>query len=164
MSFDIFLNVFERGEFSSMPLSVVETAFGSAIVRRADSDHGVVWRVDYPIVPDPALPDVVEMDGRTYPSVVFDGSDIYLHVLPGSGPAMTAGFMITRPAANEAFYKSLLDLLQSTHSVLFWPGDQALVVGQASTIEHLPEDMIGTLGKPFLATEPGQIPERIRAS
>jgi len=77
---------------------------------------------------------------------------------------MTAGFMIARPAANEAFYQSLLNILQSTHSVLFWAGDNALVVGQASTIEHLPEDMIDSLGKPFLATEPGQIPERIQAS
>lgn len=62
------------------------------------------------------------------------------------------------------FYAVLLHLLQTTHSALFWPGNNSLVFGQLESIEHLPEGMAKSLGEPFLVSEPQQIIDRINAS
>jgi hypothetical protein len=164
MSFDIFFSVLERGEPASVPLSAFDAAFDGAIVQREQHDDRFVWRLAYPVEHDPTQPMFMEMNGRIYPVLAGDESDVYGDIVPGSEPARSTGFMINRPAANEALYVALLKLLQSTHSVLFWPGTNSLVIGQDATIEHLADGMVESLGEPFLVTAPGQIPERIKAS
>ena len=72
--------------------------------------------------------------------------------------------MVKGPASHPDFHAALLRLLQTTHSALFWPGNNSLVVGQIESIQHLPEGMVESLGEPFVVTEPQQILERIRAS
>ena len=72
--------------------------------------------------------------------------------------------MVKGPATHLDFYAALLRLLQTTHSALFWPGNNSLVIGQIETIEHLPEGMAESLGEPFLASTPQQIIDRISAS
>ena len=165
MSFEIFFHSYERGEPCAFPLSHVEAAFGTAIVRRERKERGIFWWLEYPVLNPPIVPSVMEINGREYPVVVRDGSEVYVKVLTGANSCLTTdGFMVKGPAAHLDFHAALLRLLQTTHSAVFWPGDNALVVGQLESIEHLPEGMAETLGSPFLVSEPQQIIDRISGS
>ncbi|KAA8996931.1 hypothetical protein FJU30_19950 [Affinibrenneria salicis] len=160
MSFDIFLQSFEQGQPALFPFSIVETAFQNAIRGREIDDNRYFFALEYP-VPSSGEPETILMGGDAYPCVVSDSADLYCTTEPGpSGPA-TYSFMVNRPAAHDDFWTALLKILQTTHSALFWPGDNALVVGQAETIAHLPADMIETLGQPYLVSTARQIVERI---
>lgn len=165
MSFDIFFNSYERGQPHSFPLSAAESAFQAAIVSREHTGSGLLWQLEYPVLHSPDVPPVVQLHGREYPVVVRDCADVYLTVeIATDAQPMTDRFMVNRPAGHQDFYAALLRLLQTTHSALFWPGNNSLVVGQLESIGHLPEGMVETLGEPFLVSEPQQIIDRIRAS
>lgn len=164
MSFEIFFNTYEHGQPCPFPLSEVESAFGNAIVYRELDENGLFWRLDFPVIDPPNCSRTVQIDGRDYPVDIRDGSEVYARLnLDGPVPT-TNGFMIKGPATHPDFYAALFKLLKTGHSALFWPGKNALVIGQPASIEHLPEGMIETLGAPFLVTEPGQIVDRIGAS
>ena len=165
MSFEIFFYSYERGEPYGLPLSDAESAFQAAIVRRERTGGNLFWRLEYPVINPPDVPPVMQFNGCEYPVVMCDSSEVYLTVKAGpDSPPTTDGFMIKGPAVHHDFYAALLHLLQTTHSALFWPGNNTLVVGQLESIEHLPEGMVETLGEPFIANEPQQIIDRIRAS
>jgi hypothetical protein len=165
MSFAIFFYSYERGEPCPFPLSHVEAAFGAAIVRRERTAQGIFWWLEYPVLNPPVVPVVMEINGRECPVVVRDGAEVYVTVSTGADSCLTTdGFMVKGPAAHLDFHAALLRLLQSTHSAVFWPGDNALVVGQLDSIGHLPEGMAESLGAPFLVSEPQQIIDRISGS
>jgi len=165
MSFEIFFNSYERGEPCAFPLSEAESAFQAAIVRRERTERGVVWRLEYPVLNPPDVPPVMQFNGREYPVVVRDSSEVYVTLQAGTDSCPTTdGFMVSGPATHHDFYAVLLHLLQTTHSALFWPGNSSLVIGQLESIEHLPEGMAESLGEPFLVSEPQQIIDRISAS
>lgn len=165
MSFEIFFNSYERGEPHAFPLSDAESAFHAAIVRRERTERGFFWRLGYPVLNPPDVPNVVHINGREYPVVVRDGSEVYVTVQAGTDSCPTTdGFMVKGPASHYDFYAALLHLLQTTHSALLWPGNNSLVVGQLESIEHLPVGMAESLGEPFLVNEPQQIIDRISAS
>ena len=165
MSFEIFFHSYEQGSPCSFPLSEVESAVQAAIVHREPSRNGFFWRLEYPVLNPPDVPPVMEFNGRMYPVVVRDGSEVYITIHPGTDSCPTTdGFMVKGPATHLDFYAALLRLLQTTHSALFWPGNNSLVVGQLESIEHLPEGMVESLGEPFLVTAPQQIIDRISAS
>ena len=168
MSFEIFFHSYERGEPCPFPLSEIESAFQAAIVHRESSRNGFFWRLEYPVLNRPDLPPYLEINGRMIPTesiAVRDGSEVYITIQSGTDSSPTTdGFMVKGPATHLDFYAALLRLLQTTHSALFWPGNNSLVVGQIESIQHLPEGMVESLGEPFVVTEPQQILERIRAS
>ncbi|MGK5062235.1 hypothetical protein [Janthinobacterium sp. LB3P112] len=165
MSFEIFFYSYKRGEPYSFPLSDAESAFQAAIVRRERTESDLFWRLEYPILNPPDVPPVMQFNGREYPVLVCDCSEVYLTVEVGTDSRpMTDGFMVSGPAGHHDFYAALLHLLQTTHSALFWPGNNSLVVGQFESIEHLPKEMIESLGEPFIINEPQQIIDRICAS
>jgi len=165
MSFELFFHAYECGKPYAVPLSEAESAFHAAIVRRERTERGVVWQLEYPVLNPPDVPPVMEFNGREYPVVVSDRADIYLTVQADTDSYPTTdGFMVSGPAAHHDFYAALLHLLQTTHSALFWPGNNSLVIGQIESIKHLPEGMVESLGEPFLVTAPQQIIDRISAS
>jgi hypothetical protein len=164
MSFEIFFNAYEHGEPCAFPLSDAEAAFQTAIVCNEGKEGRYFWRLEYPAPILQEQPRVIHMNGRDYPVEVRDISEVYGRILPSDGPSSTDGFMVKGPAAHPDFYAALLKLLQSAHAVLFWPGENSLVIGQMETVKHLPEGMVETLGEPFLVTEPMQIIDRINSS
>ena len=165
MSFSIFFYSYERGEPYAFSLSDVESVFQAAIVSRERTDGDLFWRLEYPILNPPDIAPVMQFNGRAYSVLVCDRSEVYVTVKVGTDSRLTTdGFMVRGPAAHHDFYVALLQLLQTTHSALFWPGNNSLVVGQDDTIEHLPEGMVETLGEPFIVSEPQQIIDRICAS
>ncbi|CAJ0738592.1 hypothetical protein [Ralstonia mannitolilytica] len=164
MGFEVFLNSYDRGDPAELiPMSLMESVFGAAIkLRTVDADGSLFWRVEYEAEQPPDMPKTIVMDGREYPVIVEDSSDLYISV--DATGERTGGFMAAGPAGNIRFYESLLMILQATHSALYWPGENSLVIGRADTREHLHESMIESLGEPFLVTHPEQIIERIRQS
>lgn len=164
MGFEVFLNSYERGEPAELiPMSLLESAFGEAIKLREVSARGsLFWRVEYEVEQHPDMPKTLVMDGREYPVTVQDSSDLYISV--DATGERTGGFMAAGPAGNIRFYESLLMILKATHSALYWPGENSLVIGREDARQHLHESMIETLGEPFLIAHPEQIIERIRQS
>ena len=164
MGFEVFLNSYDRGEPAKLiPMSLLESAFGAAIkLRTVITDGSLFWRVEYETEQPPDMPKTVVMDGREYPLIAQDSSDLYISV--DAAGERTDGFMAAGPAGNIRFYESLLMILQATHSALYWPGENSLVIGREDTKEHLHESMVETLGEPFLIAQPEQIIERIRQS
>lgn len=133
MSVDYWLQAFHEGEEGFFPLEVVEKAFSNAIV---SNDHRGNFRLEYPC--DPGFHDFLE-----------------LSVGPLCGPNndMIGGFWFVHAPSHKAFWQSLIDILKVTPSALYWADDQdALVISQAETQNHLPPDMIETLGQPRLVS------------
>ena len=164
MGFEVFLNSYDRGEPAELiPMSLMESAFGAAIkLRTVGADGSLFWRVEYEAEQSPDMPKTVVMDGREYPVIAQDSSDLYISVNAAGDRA--DGFMAAGPAGNIRFYESLLKILQATHSALYWPGENSLVIGREDSRQHLHESMIETLGEPFLIAHPEQIIERIHQS
>jgi hypothetical protein len=164
MGFEVFLNCYERGEHSRFPIAIVESAFKSAIkTKESIGENSFVWKVEYEVEPLPDAPKTIHFNGKDYPYVVRDSSELYISA-EDDDTNSTHGFMVAGPSANIQFYESLLLILSATRTALFWPGKNSLVVGNEDTIAHLPEGMIETLGAPFVARKAEQIPQRISAS
>jgi hypothetical protein len=75
------------------------------------------------------------------------------------------GLSVSRPPGDKQhpFWRALLDIMQKTQTVFFWPGGGA-VVAHLDVIPHMPPDMLKTLGTPDLVTEPGDFWDRIHDS
>ncbi|WP_194207681.1 hypothetical protein [Superficieibacter sp. 1612_C1] len=133
MSMDYWLQAFDNGEGGFFPLSVVENAFGSAIV---SNDNNGYLRLEYPS--DPRFLDFIELR---------------VPVFSTEEGLMTDGFAFVHAPGHKAFWQSLVDILRVTPTALYWADTQdALVIGQQETRQHLPPDMIETLGEPRLIT------------
>ena len=165
MGFEIFFSCYESGELCDLPLSEVESAFHSAIAYREGTGGRCFWRLEYPVPNSLDDQRVISSSGTEYQVQDTEFSEIYMAVrVEVDSIPVTDGFMVAGPASHTDFYAALLRLLQTNNSALFWPGGNSLVIGRSSAIEHLPIEMIESLGGPFLVTEPRQIIDRIRAS
>jgi hypothetical protein len=76
--------------------------------------------------------------------------------------AEVGGMMISGPPPNPEFWESLFDILRQTRSALFWPPGQ-LVVANPGAIEHLPPDMVESMGEPIVVSAPSEILQAIES-
>lgn len=102
MSFDLFLQNFERGEAATFPRAIVESAF-KGYLKEVDPEFFVL---NFP-------------DGGS--SELFTDSD----------PAIS-GFTIARPAGSPELWRGLLEILKATGAVLFWPEGGAVVADESA--------------------------------
>ncbi|MBA7931002.1 hypothetical protein HV127_06855 [Klebsiella sp. RHBSTW-00215] len=133
MSMDYWLQAFDHGEEGFLPLSIVEEAFGDALTDKNISRDKisrkilVSYHLKYPQQTEHYLS--IEATDDTIPLI----SELAFVHAPGA----------------DAFWQSLVNILQATHTVLYWADtENALVIGQQETRQHLPPDMIETLGEP----------------
>lgn len=101
MSFDLFIQNYRRGEITTFPRAIVESAF-KGYLKEVDPEFFVL-----------NFPD----GGR---------SELYTQ----SGPAIS-DFMIAGPAGSPEFWRGLLDVLRGTGAVLFWPEGGAVVANES---------------------------------
>jgi hypothetical protein len=134
MSFELFVQCFDHGEFGSFPREIVERLFGPFVIRR-DSE----W-ID------------IEYDAQ-------NSATIYM-----SADAGLDGFMVHRPCGDRRLYEALLAILRSGNLVMYWPGDGPALIGQPETARHLPQDLIDTLGEPVVVGSPDEIKTAIAGS
>jgi len=87
---------------------------------------------------------------ETYIDLQFDEENsctIYID----TNDTTVSGFMVSRPCGSKQLGECLYQIMQLGNFVFFEPdGKQPLLV-DAATENHLPEDMIESLGKPALA-------------
>ena len=136
MSFDIFLQRFQNGEVATWQRSVVEEIFGSRVIDSGNPHH--FMRVEFP-------------DGG--------GSDIYM-----STDDDIDGMMFNHSGGAD-FFNALWELAHRIHGWVYWPAvGPSLVITDASTLAHLPADMVGAVGSPFIVKSGADIIAAIERS
>lgn len=164
MSFDIYVVAFQNGVPAAFPVDLIAEAFSEHLPRQALLDEPAgPWWARYPSRPITS-PDDHEAPGdeRGPPA---GAETLWAEITPtGASEDGVTGFTVNRPPLDEAFLACVLSVLRRTNSALYWPGENALVVGREDTLAHLPETMVESLGAPFLATTAAEIAERIQGS
>ncbi|MCG8157169.1 hypothetical protein JMY81_04475 [Brenneria goodwinii] len=161
VSMDVFLAAVAQGDEGFIPLAVVESAFHHAITLREVADNKCTLLLEYPN-PD-AGKQIAWPDGSTATVSDVDTLDITIKLVSNGKEPMTNGFGVNRSPHHAPFWQSLYQILETTHTAFFWPGNgDNLIVGQKETIPHLPESMINALGAPYVVSNYQQITERMR--
>ena len=137
MSFDIFVQCFDRGSSSSIERDRVRKLFGSVLVESGPQ----VWQLRYD-----------EMNSCDV-SVTADLAD----------SAMIQGFSIHRPCGDKRLWQSLAHVLSLGNLVLYFPGGAPLIADER-VADHLPLAMVESLGKPVLVKYGHEIEQQIRAA
>lgn len=81
-----------------------------------------------------------------------------------TGPSEIAGLCVMRPCSHPALGDALFDVLKLGNVVLYFPGGSHPLVADESTAEHIPKDMLNSLGRCKLVTAGRQILAKIRDS
>jgi len=102
-----------------------------------------------PIIADRSNPEQWVLEGGSV-LYVDDGDEV-------------SGFLVNRPPGYDEFYEGIMEILQQTSSVFYWPGG-GCVVANADVAKHMPEAFIEGLGEPTVVTDPSEIPELIENS
>jgi hypothetical protein len=136
MSFDVFVQSFQDGEFAGLSRQRVREAFGLALHESEPN----FWQLRYG-------------EGRS--------SDLYIDV-HDPDPSQIHGFTVNRPCTDEQLWDSLIAILTLGNVVLYFPGCRAPLVTHASVAQHLPAEIIEALGEPIIVTSGEDIQREIR--
>ncbi|MEK8035018.1 hypothetical protein AACH06_29735 [Ideonella sp. DXS29W] len=136
MSFDLFVGSFIGGERASFPATVLRGAFGPFIIETEPK-----WFV------------------LSFGPDVSDKCALYVD----TNADQIDSFSID-PLDDSRLYEALFSILKIPGLTLYMPGSCPPLVGHAETAEHLPAEMIQTLGEALLLKAASEIPERIRQS
>lgn len=71
------------------------------------------------------------------------------------------GFSVNRPPAHDEFWDAIIEVLQQTPSVLYWPGN-GCVIADSATAKHLPSKLIAAVGMPTVTNVPSEILDLIQ--
>ena len=72
------------------------------------------------------------------------------------------GFM-TNHCGGDTFFTALFELADRTGGVVFWPDEgRTMAVTKPEVIDQLPEDMIESLGRPFIVRSGHELQDVIR--
>src|SRR5258708_10790988 len=124
MSFDVYMQVFDKGESAGIPHDSIRDGFGAAFVTESEPDR---WKVLY--------------DAQ-------NSCDICLSSDASTG--MVQGLSINRPRAALRLWDALASILALGNVVLYFPDCRAPLVANLNARQHLPLDMIEALGEPSL--------------
>jgi hypothetical protein len=137
MSFEVFLDCFTSGEPDGVPAADVERIFGPHV---QVGENGW-WRVFY--------------DEQNQ-------CEILVGSLP-SDPSLLTSLCVLRPCADPRLWEALFSVLKVGHFVLYFPAETApLVIADESVAEHLPKDMLASMGTLTCVTSAQEICEVIR--
>jgi hypothetical protein len=137
VSFDVYLQVFDKGEPAWISRDRVREAFGAAIVSEPELDR---WKVQY--------------DAQ-------NSCDVYLNLDAGAG--MLQGLSINRPCGDMRLWHALASILKLGNVVLYFPDCKAPLIANLNGRRHLPLDMIEALGEPIIAGSGAEILREIQA-
>jgi hypothetical protein len=122
MSFEVFIQCFTGGAPDGVPAADIQRAFGGHL----QTGDPKWWKVFY--------------DEQNW-------SDILVRFL--SPDRRLVSFMsVQRPCADTRLWDALFSILRLGHCVLYFPAEKPpLLVADDSVAEHLPKDMVGSMGK-----------------
>jgi hypothetical protein len=138
MSFDVYLQSFHRGEFAGIPRQRVRDVFGAHLTE-TEPDY---WQLRYD--------DTNSCD-----------LDLTAHDTDAS---MVRGFTVHRPCADQRLWDALASILALGDLVLYFPGGRAPLVARSTVTQHLPPDMVESLGQPVVVTSGREIQHEIQAA
>ena len=137
MSFEVFVHCFTGGERDGIGLAEVRRAFGPYL-QTGEQDR---WRVAY--------------DEQ-------NTCDIHVELLP-SDPRSVHFMSVQRPCADCRLWEALFSMLKIGHCVLYFPADRPpLLVADESMAEHLPRDMVESMGPITRVSSAQQILDEIK--
>jgi hypothetical protein len=131
MSFEAFVLIYKNGEPACVSRRQVYEAFGSFIKEGGAFD----WHLYY---------------GEA------DNCDVMLKSHDGD-KSLLRGFTVLRPCGDLRFWDSMAAILKMGNIVLFFPASCRPLVAHAGVAQHLPADMVETLGEPKLVANGKQI-------
>lgn len=131
MSFELFVQVHERGGKGYLPKESVRRLF--PVVEKSSNDK--FWLVEY---------------GKR------NGADIYVGVNEHN-PELIGDLMVSRPCVDMRLWDALMECLRLGSMVMFWPCCEAPVVASDDVVQHLPPDMIEVLGRPVVVRKGEEI-------
>ena len=137
MSFDVYLQSFHRGEFAGIPRQRVRDVFGEHLTE-TESDY---WQLRYD-----------------------DAKSCDLDLTAHDDPSMVRGFTVHGPCADQRLWDALASILALGDIVLYFPGGRAPLVARSTVTEHLPPDMVESLGQPVVVTSGREIQQEIHAA
>lgn len=132
MSFEAFLQCFDHGEPGGLALSSVRSIFP---VIEAESEPGE-W--------------MVRWDDDTW-------CRIGVHALE-SDPSRIHQLTVYRPVDDERLWEAMLAVMRLGHVVVYFPADAPPGVASDTAAQHLPPDMVATLGAPVVIRSAREIP------
>jgi len=134
MSFDLFVGSFIGGESAPFPSDILYEAFRPYIARTERNCYVLRF-------------------GPTE----LDTCSLYVD----TANAEISDFSINSPLADERLFEAVFTVLKVPGLAMQLPGECPPLVASSETEEHLPQDMIASLGKPILLTAASEIPEYI---
>jgi hypothetical protein len=121
MSFEVFMQCFTEGERDGIPAADLQRAFGPQL----QVGEGDWWKVVY--------------DQQNW-------CDILLSFLPPERK-LVHSVTVQRPCGDERLWEALLAVLKLGNVVLYFPAEKPpLIVAQPRISEHLPKDMVESMG------------------
>jgi hypothetical protein len=140
MGFEVHILGFEDGGPAWLPIQRIRDAFGTHV---ADSDSPVyAWRLSYPDEP--------HQNGVTLMQHATDAS-------------LLQGFTVDRPGADIRMWDALASILASGPFAFVF-GSHPPLIGNSEVVQHLPPDMIGSMGRPRLVRNGQEILHEIRTA
>jgi len=136
MSFEVFLQCFDRGEPAGIDREAIRALFP---VDNERSD-GTLWSVWY--------------DQQ-------NGCDIFVEPLE-SDPSLVTALTVSRPCEDRRLWEALLAVMRMGAVTLYFPGEAPPLVAGAQVAHHLPPDMVETMGPPAIAATAQDILDAIR--
>jgi hypothetical protein len=136
MSFDVYIQCFDKGQPAGISRARVRDAFGTAVTESATER----WKVSY--------------DAR-------NSCDVYLSLDAGAG--VLRGLSINRPCGDLRLWDALASVLTLGNVVLYFQGCKSPLVANLNVRRHLPHDMIEALGEPIIAGSGAEILREIPA-
>lgn len=134
MSFDIFVQFFLDKEEATVPLDSILAKFAPY------AEEEDTWKIVY--------------DEQNECSLFFGEVDDNRHV---------GGFCVNRPCADERFWKAIYECLNVGNGVLFWPGLEGMIA-TADITEHIPDEMLESLGPVTVVSDHHEILQILKAS
>jgi hypothetical protein len=134
MSFEVYVDCFLRGESAAISRQRMLDAFGSFVT--VLEPH--IWSVQYDEI-----------------------NQCYIYM--GEGQDEVDGAMISRPCGDLRLWDSLFAIMQLGNVVLYYPGCRTVMVASEEVVEHLPAEMLESLGGAVTVHSGSEILRRIQA-
>ena len=138
MGFEVFILTFESGKPKGFPIDRIRAAFGPYVA----SSSVYAWELVY--------------DGK------YNGG---VNIMPHpTDRTLLHGFTVDRPGADPRMWDTLATVLAMGPFALVFASGHPPLIGNTDVIQHLPPDMIQSLGQPRFVRNGQEIVHEIRTS
>ena len=138
MSFELFLQCFDRGEPAGITRGKIRPLFP---IVEAESEIDF-WPVRYDDL---------------------NSCEISLDPL-SSDPSLVTAIAVRRPCGDLRLWEAVLEIMRLGHTVLYFPGHSPPLVTSLEVSDHLPPDLVQALGQPRLVATAQDILDAVDAA